>query len=289
MLPHRPRYNPSQYDPPKALLESWENRRKECRTARDLVDVHITCLPFFDEFYPQATVYVHGSFARDLQTEDSDVNLYIPSACRKNFDDAWAISPLRKPMASNPKKGMLVHEMLQDELCRYVSISCRDDAGFWMAGDVKVQIYPILEGPAIRPPIVKNRNDRPQILNMFRKAWYMLQRFEQEQEILRNRFNLPITPAGCYELCCSQPSQKTLFFSVVHNLYLHFVVIQMDEWEDCSAEKQEAKSLIIFFGDLWDDMKDYGGRDTDFYWYFVGERFKRIAEKLHSFEGVFPY
>ena len=167
-------YRASQYDPPARLLSWWETRRRWIPIAETVRDVHWTCLVFFEFFDPELVVYLHGSFARGLQTDDSDVNLYIPSHTRNSFERAWAKSNLRRPKADDPTVGVFVNELLDDELGRDVTICFCDDGCSWVDRDVKVQIFPPLkDGYTTMTRRIHNR--RLHLVKILRKCWYKIQ------------------------------------------------------------------------------------------------------------------
>ena len=169
-------YCASQYDPPARLVSWWETQRLWFPIAQNVRDVHWNCLVFFEIFEPELVVYIHGSFARGLQTDDSDINLYIPSHTRHDFERAWAKSNLRRPNADDPTIGVSVNELLEDELGRFVTICFGDDRCSWVDRDVKVQIFPPLKD-GYRTMVRSIKSRRLYLVNILRKCWYKIQQF----------------------------------------------------------------------------------------------------------------
>ncbi len=71
---------------------------------------------------PTLVVYIHGSFARNLRTEVSDINLYISSHPREQLQLLWSSSSLRQPSSENPSVGESFEEHLGNKLGREITI-----------------------------------------------------------------------------------------------------------------------------------------------------------------------
>jgi hypothetical protein len=166
------------YDP---LLSSfWEFRRGDRPVADDIPTIHKVSHPIFESLLPQATVFIHGSFARALQTESSDINLFLPSVSRRELDTAWANSLLRKPTFEDPSVQQSINEHLRDGLGRDVSICCSDDPWLWAAAELKYQIFPILAtGYPSKSSTAPDR--RNHVLNLLRKGRYCILSLEAGQ------------------------------------------------------------------------------------------------------------
>jgi len=169
------------YPPDSPLLKYWEYRfaRSNRRVARNIHDIYKRCQPVFESTIPGAQVFVHGSFARGLQTKSSDVNLFISNTTHKDLEYAWSLSELRLPRYENPSEQESIHEHLRDKLGRHVSICCSDDPWWWIKTELKYQIFPSLDEAETQMAsniLVENR--RPYLLKALRKCSYILRSIE---------------------------------------------------------------------------------------------------------------
>src|SRR5437762_14292949 len=60
--------------------------------ANDVPSIHDICFPIFENLDPTLVVYIHGSFARNLRTEVSDINVYISSHAGDQLRLLWSSS-----------------------------------------------------------------------------------------------------------------------------------------------------------------------------------------------------
>ena len=283
-------YHASQYDPPSRLLSWWEMRHKWYPVAENVRDVHWTCRVFFELFDPELLVYIHGSFARGLQTDDSDVNLYIPSHTRKDFDRAWAKSNLRKPKADDPGVGVSVNELLGEELGRDVSICFVDDGCSWVDRDVKVQIFPPLEdGYPTEARPMKNR--RPYLVNVLRKCWYKIQQSrvgETEKPTPRSDiFNMEEGIRYLSEFDSKLSIENIRLTLVIFDVSWFLVdSVQREEWRKWLPEYcQTILSMLDRFKQLRDQVNDPEVGYDDAIWNTIANKFEELAAEICSFEG----
>lgn len=283
-------YHTSQYDPPSQLLSWWKTRHKWHPVAENVRDVHWTCRVFFELFDPELVVYIHGSFARGLQTDGSDVNLYIPSHTRKDFERAWAKSNLRKPRADDPGVGVSVNELLGDELGCDVTIYFCDDGCSWVDRDVKVQIFPPLEDgyPRETRPI---KNRRPYLVKVLRKCWYRVQQFrvgETETPTPQSDiFNMEERIRHISELDSKLSIENirlTLVIFDVSWLLVHSV--QKKEWRKWLPEYcQTILPMVDRYNQLRDQVNHPEVGYDEGIWNTIANKFEELAAKICSFEG----
>jgi hypothetical protein len=88
-----PQYDTAQYSPPSTLIRSVLGCSTSGHPVTEYKDIHQTPHLLLDNFDHEALVYVHISFAQGLQTtatgfetDVSDVNLYILSHTRQEFE-----------------------------------------------------------------------------------------------------------------------------------------------------------------------------------------------------------
>lgn len=280
-----------QYGLPSNLRKYWDVRRSFVPIAQDVVDVHWTCRAFFDAFDPDAEVYIHGSFARGLHTEDSDVNLYIPSYTRKELEEAWSKSPMRIPDPSEfPGLKVSINQLLRDELGREVSICCADDPWIWVERDVKYKMLPVLEEghPTSSLPF---ETSRAFMLNILRKCWYNVQSFRVGGGDTDT--TEPVTFASSSDLVDEAshriPSVKSpgYRFRVISNRICYLLLsVSKEKWAECVPEFPTIPSLIERFGRLADDADDGPENGADVYWDTIADRFETLASEICSFEDI---
>jgi hypothetical protein len=159
---------------------NWEFRRADdWPTAHDIPSIHEILRPFLDELDPEIVVYAHGSFARGLQTNSLDINLYIPSHRRGIVEEIWRECELRKPSFENPNVGETIEVHLRDLLGKEMTLCFSDDPWTWVERDVRVRVYPSLEENWVQPSGV-SVDLRTQVLQKMRKCWYLVKRFETD-------------------------------------------------------------------------------------------------------------
>jgi hypothetical protein len=159
----------------------WETRRRTFSIVNDVSSIHKTCVYFFDKLDASAVVQIHGSFARGLVTDQSDINLSIPSHTRARLENVWAASSMRKPMYEDPSVGERIEDHLRDIFGREVTICCSDDPWLWVKRDVRGNVYPSLDKQL---PEVSNANisdPTARSLNVIRKCWYHVRWLEIEE------------------------------------------------------------------------------------------------------------
>jgi len=281
-------YHASQYEPPNELLRWWEKRRIWYPIADDVRSIHWTCRLFFELFDPDLVVYVHGSFASRVQTDWSDVNLYIPSHSRKEFEQAWSRSPLRKPKQNDPNVGVSVNELLEDVLGREVTICFHDDGCSWVGRDTKVEIFPSFS-ERCPGPAGNVRYRRPYLLGVLRKCWYKIQQLhigETEKDTPRaEMFDNAERMSSLSELSPKISLPNLRVMSVIFDiceLLVHSV--QKAEWTEWLPEYcQTILSLVDRFDKLEDQVND-PVVDDDTSWSPIVGRFEELAADFCSFE-----
>ena len=162
------------------LLEWYDRRPSDWPTANDVTSIHKILTPFFEEFDSSAIVYVHGSYARSLETATSDINLYIPSHIRKTVEELCSQYKVRRRLYYVPNADETFETHLRDLLGKEVTVCCSDDPWLWAGEDVRIQVFPALEeGIANAQERVPGKRDR--VLQNMRKCWYIVSRFETDQ------------------------------------------------------------------------------------------------------------
>jgi len=276
----------------------WDWRRGPRPVANNLLSIHEMCLPFFEALDPSLVVYVHGSFARALQVESSDINLYIPSHSRCKLEEVWIASSMRKPSFSNPDVSESIEQRLRDDLGRVVTICCLDDPWHWVKRDLKFQIYPLLEGewPATH---TINTDRRKDLLQIARKCWYSVLTFEveyasgtHEVQHRQNKDSGPVV-AFTHDLpgVSLAVSQRGLICLAIYELYYLLSKTPIMEWEQYLPELPSIPSLIV-------DLKPHVSADekayvlqatSQSYWEQEREYLHECASKIKLFETVvFP-
>jgi len=245
---------------------------------------------FFEIFDPELVVYIHGSFARGLQTDDSDINLYIPSHTRNGFERAWAKSNLRRPNADDPTVGVSLNELLEDELGRFVTICFGDDGCSWVDRDVKVQIFPpIKDGYKTRARHIKNR--RPYLVNILRKCWYKIQQYRvgrtEKSTLGSDLFGIEERIRQLSESGSKLSTENIRLTLVIFDVYQLLVdSVEREEWRKWLPQYcQTILSIRDQYSQLEDQVDDPKVGYDDSTWKTIANKFEELAADVCTFEG----
>ena len=277
-------------------LDDWYDRRGPRPVANDVPSIHRMCFPIFDTLDQTLVVYIHGSFARNLQTYASDINLYIPSHSRKQLELFWSASPLRKPRIENPSVGELLEEHLRDEFGREVTICCSDDPWVWVRDDIKFLIYPPLEGDwegSNRAVLDK----RTSLLQAARKSWYLVQRFKSDEAKYWQSWKLSSTDSdiaandGIEHLDSNvdMHARRDALFTAINRLYVILASGKISKWRKYVPELtiipallRDLKPLLFETHEAFYIRKD----EPNNFWETTALCFRDCAVQVSNFHSV---
>jgi hypothetical protein len=263
----------------------------------DVSSIHNSCVLFFDKLDTTIVVYLHGSFARGLETDESDVNLYIPSHSRVSLAKIWAGLYMRKPTYEDPSIGESIENHLRDVLGREVCICCSDDPWLWVKRDVLGEIYPNLDKHfQIRNLSISDSTSRS--LNVIRKCWYHVRYLEIEE---KREQTLWSDNKGTPSACSSADSTAAANSYQYSRRYVTMVATNellylLGSLESCDLETIPLDSRAVT--QLVEELEPqesavyrflYMRDDEDSCWDSLVERYHRFATAiLNSEEIVFP-
>lgn len=300
-----PRFDPNHIGPfpihESIMYSFWEFRRAyhKLPIAQDIPAIHTSCQPLFESLLPQATVFIHGSFARALQTDKSDINLFIPSLSREELETIWSNSPLRKPTYDDPSVDESINEHLRDLLGREVSICCSDDPWLWAAYERKYQIYPILETGYL-PRTSSTPDRRSYAINLLRRSRYYIQALETGNGVDRRHPDQPVKyvqdgimgssdPRACASHRLPYWNSRIYRLALILNQLQHILSgITDKEWKKLLPSIRSLPRLILRLKGLWHVVEfNRDVRDEDnWLWDFVVEDYRVLVKELLALSDV---
>lgn len=289
-----PKYPTSSED--AFLVLPWDLYRGEYPIANDIPSVHKICQPVFDKLLLSADVYIHGSFARGLQTVASDINLYIPSLSRDNLNEIWSQSPMQKASFGDPKVGVSINEYLREDLGREVTICCSDDPWLWVERDVKYRIFPTLEED-FEIPHVFSTDQHLYLANILRKCYYEILGTESEE----TKISILATDNSptCYNAQTNEvklhfdrepdsPSRVLRLYEIINRLYYLLESIDEATWRKYLPAFPNILTWIDELGQLSSEAYRHW-LQGDFaieVWKPMYERYRDFASELFVYGGV---
>lgn len=270
---------------------SWEYRRPtHWPTAHDVPSISQILNPVFAELDQEIVAYVHGSYARGLNTNSSDVNLYIPSHVRERIEGSWSESRLRRPSYEHPDGGETIEVHLRDLLGKEVTLCCSGDPWEWVEDDVQVQVYPNLaaDWEQVR---VRCDDDRSRLLQRARKCWYIVRRFESDDAWKWKAYEQGNVSGGTLR-DARGPGCSEDRFSVVHAIFQvsgRLKGISKMDWRALAPELLDAVSVAARFAQLSGEcyqacyVRKDKPRDL---WESFAHRFRTYKKAIYGLEWV---
>jgi hypothetical protein len=275
------------------MLDGKDRRPFGLPTASDIPSIYEISKPFFEALEPSASLYVHGSFARGLETTRSDINLYIPSHSRGSIEQSWSQCSLRRPSFDDPSVGESIEVHLRYLLGIEVTLCCSDDPWSWVQEDVKVQVFPTLQDRLLRPQLKSTKREK--LVQNIRKCWYIVSRYEtDEAEKWHSWQDAPVDLSAATIMDANDESTRVKLYetvTAVEDVYYLLAAFRPREWrkEVPDLAGRGVVPLLLAFQKLSGRMHQafrIEGDTSETFWEPAVHDFYRLALEIKAFKSA---